>query len=283
MRIAGIALVAGLVGCASPPAEAPAELTNLAEFLFLHAGDEDTAELAAGVAQLRTLNESEDFTMSARDRAVQLDILDGENLGELSIPSGVKAADQVPIGLARQSSASYEGNVNVALEVNRVCIESDTTVWAQRTFSEGEDCYGLDGCDTLRFEQPTRKENPLAKIWYDLKGFYRLVDVEPAEGEPFQAIVYKYWIDEVGQGDGGNNTWDQLFGIDITYEEADGSVGGWVGLWSSVDIFPLGADSYGNLVIDGLEQGGVFADEFIAGTTDGKCPLDRDAPMPERK
>lgn len=283
MRYATVALVVGLVGCASPPPEAPAEYNELATFLFQRADDVDTAELGAGIVQLRDLLAGEDFTIAARDRARTLGILDGEALDGLSIPDGIKATDQVPRALARQQSSTFEDNVNLALEPNRVCIESDTTVWARRTFPEGADCYTDGNCQFLRVDQPTRKENPLAKIWYDLKGTYQIVDVEPVEGDPFQAIVYRYWIEEVGQGDGGNNTWDQLFGVDITYENEAGGVDGWVALWSSVDIFPLGADSYGQLVVDGLEQGGVWADEFMNQVAEPECDLDRNAEEPARE
>lgn len=278
---AGFALAAVvLVGCGKPPVEAPAEIKNLAEFLFQHGNDKDTTELEVGVANLRTALADEDFSLNARDRAVTLGILDGEQLGGLSIPDGAKASEEVPIGLARQSTQSFDDNVQLALEPNRVCIESDTTKYAIRTFTEGQDCFP-DTCNVLRYEQPTRKENALAKIWYDQKGVYQLLDVEPDEGEPFRALVHRYWIEERGISANGNNTWETLFGIDVTYEDGT-NVRGWTGLWSWIDIPVIGPDSYANLVIDAIEQGGIFADEFIAGVTDGECGEDRDAEKPDR-
>ncbi len=41
------------IGC-TPPPDAPADLENLSEYIFAHMGDEDTAELEAGLINLRT-------------------------------------------------------------------------------------------------------------------------------------------------------------------------------------------------------------------------------------
>ncbi|MEO0600635.1 MAG: hypothetical protein AAF211_04310 [Myxococcota bacterium] len=279
---AGLALVAmAAVGCGSPPAEAPAELQDLSEFLFQRADDEDPAELAAGIANLRDLNASVDFSLDAKDRAVTLGILQGEFLDGLPVPEGSDVNNQTPVGLARLSDTTIAQNVELATEVNRVCIESDTTKWAQRTFTEGLDCW--PDCE-LRYEQPTRKENPLARVWYDQFGYYRLVDVTPEEGEPFQAIVHRYWIEEQGQSDGGNSSWNMLWGLDVTYELEDGGLGGYGAFWSWIDVFGIGPDSYPNLVINGLEQAAIFSDEFIAGirNNEGECREDRDAEAPER-
>ena len=46
-------LLVGAIGC-TPPPDAPADLENLSEYIFAHMGDEDTAELEAGLINLRT-------------------------------------------------------------------------------------------------------------------------------------------------------------------------------------------------------------------------------------
>lgn len=48
-----LGLLTGAIGC-SPPPDAPADLENLSEYIFAHMGDEDTAELEAGLLNLRT-------------------------------------------------------------------------------------------------------------------------------------------------------------------------------------------------------------------------------------
>ncbi len=272
-----------LVGCGSPPPDAPGELKELSAFLFERADDKDPAELAAGIANLRTLNENVDFELDAKDRAVTLDILQGESLDGLPIPEGSKVENQVPIGLARIVNSTVLQNAELALEPNRVCIESGTTKWAQRTYTDGENCFPED-CDELRYEQPTRKENALADIWYDQFGYYRVLDIEPAEGEPFQALVHRYWIEDQGISDNGRYTWNMSWGIDVIYEKEDGGVEGYGAYWSWVDIIGIGPDGYPGLVINGLEEAGIFADEFIAGVRDGEgeCREDRDAEAPPR-
>jgi len=295
---AGVAPIAALIaapiamslaGCATPPEDAPPQLQDVSQFIFANADSPESPELIAALADLRELVEATDFSLDIRDRAVTLDVLNGESLGELSIPEGAKASNQVPRGVAITSAHSIEANAELALEVNRVCIESDTTKYAMRTFTEGEDCFPAS-CDTLRYEQPTRKENALAKVWYDQQGYYHLIDVAPAADdeeatfEPFEVLLHRYWIDDRGFSDDENSTWDQLFGIEVTMEGTDGQTLIWKALWSSIDINPIGIgdDSYGNLVVDGLAQSGTFGDEFIDGVTDGECEEDRDAEKPER-
>ena len=47
------------VGC-KPPPDAPVDLENLSEYIFAHMGDEDTAELEAGLPNLRLWLETDD-------------------------------------------------------------------------------------------------------------------------------------------------------------------------------------------------------------------------------
>ncbi|MEO0604856.1 MAG: hypothetical protein AAF211_25715, partial [Myxococcota bacterium] len=142
MRVAFVVALSSLLGCATPPPEAPTELAELANFLFRHADDEDPTELAAGIATLRELTADEDVERSPRDRAVVLDVLDGDDLDGLPIPAGAEASDQVARGLTRRSEGTFDDKRQLVLEPNRVCIEGDITVWARRTFTEGAGCFG---------------------------------------------------------------------------------------------------------------------------------------------
>ncbi len=270
-------------GCAKAPVEAPAELADLSLFLFEHYMDEDTAELAAGIENLRPFIEGADFSLDAKDRAVTLPKLDGAALGDLSIPAGADVEKQVPIGLTSKSDHPLDAHRELATEPNRVCIESDTTVWARREFTTDTACYVDGSCDGLEATQETRKENFLAKVWYDQFVSYRVIDVEDADGNVYEALVSRAWIEEVSPGDGGNSSWDQLFSLEVMIPDGNASMR-WTDYWSSITLTGIGDDAYANLVIDGLEQAATWGDAFIAnGGPADDCNLDRGAEKPARE
>lgn len=270
-----------LVACAKAPVEAPAELGELGLFLFQHFEDEDPAELQAGLLNLVPFLEAEDLSLDAKDRAVTMPVLDGPSLGGLSIPAGAAAEDQIPVALAGRSVHALDDQRALAVEPNQVCIESESTVWAGRTFLSDEGCFADGSCDTLETLTEVRKENFLAKVWYDMYKDYRAFELEDEEGNVTRAIVGRAWIDEVSPGDGGSSSWDQLFHLDVSLEDG-GETLRWFSMWSSITLTGLTDDAYANLVIDGIADAYTFGDEFIAGDIQS-CPNDRAAPKPDRE
>lgn len=279
-----VAIVLAVAGCGKKPAEAPKELGDLGLFLFKHFDDEDPAEMSAGILNMRGQILDSDLTLDAKDRAVTMPILDGDNLGTLSIPSGADAALQVPIALAGESIHGLDDQLVPMFEPNQICIESESTTWATREFLTDTACFEDGSCE-LQIEQEVRKENPLAKVWFDQYKNYRWFELEDEEGEVSRAIVGRSWIDQVFPADGGNNSWDQLFHIDMFIEDPTnpGTTLRWFSLWSSITVGGLGDDLYAALVVDGIEEALLFGDEFI--TTGGPvtCKNDRNAEKPPRE
>lgn len=270
-----------VAGCAKPPPEAPKELGDLSLFLFQHFEDEDPAEFAAGLLNLKGFVEKTDLTLDAKDRAVTLPLLDGEALGSLAIPTGADVEKQVPVALAGLSTHPLDGQKQLAVEPNQVCIESGTTVWAERKFLTDEACFADGSCPDLSITQEVRKENFLAKVWYDQLKDYRTIELEDEEGNVSQALVGRSWIEEVFPGDGGESSWDQLFQLDVTFEKG-GESWRWFAMWSSITVTALGDDIYANLVIDGIEEAYVYGDEFLDDDIQS-CPNDRAAEKPPRE
>jgi hypothetical protein len=269
-----------LVGCSKPPPEAPKELGDLGLFLFQHFEDEDPAELAAGLANLRPFVAETDFALEAKDRAVTMPILDGEALGSLSIPAGADSAKQVPVALSGKSTHPLDGQKALAVESNQVCIESSSTVWARREFLSDDGCFGDGSCPDLQTKTEVRKENFLAKVWYDQFKDYRTLELEDEDGAVTTALIARSWTEEVFAADSSDSSWDQLFQIDVTYEQGGESLR-WFSMWSSITVPILSDDSYANLVVDGVEEAYGFGDEFLDGAIES-CNLDRDAEKPPR-
>lgn len=267
-------------GCAKPPPEAPKELGDLGLFLFKHFEDEDPAEMSAGVLNLKGLI-AEEMKKEEKDRPVTMPILEGDNLGGLSIPDGVDAEAQVPIAIPATSVHPIDKQLVNILEPNQVCIESDSTIWALRTFLTDTACFEDKSCDRLETSQEVRKENILAKVWYDQYKNYRWLTLEDADGNESSAIIARSWIDKVFPADGDNNSWDQLFQIDVFIEDG-GKTARWFSMWSSVTLGGVGDDLYGSLVVDGINQAMVFGDEFISNDIQ-ECKNDRGLEKPPRE
>jgi hypothetical protein len=267
-------------GCAKKPVEAPKELGEIGLFLFKHFEDEDKAEMSAGLLNLSGLIDTE-LKKDEKDQPVSMPILEGDNLGGLAIPDGVDAEAQVPRAVPGRSPHAIEDQLVTILEPNQVCIESDSTIWATREFLTDTACFEDASCDRLDVSQEVRKENFLAKVWYDQLKNYRRFDLEDEEGNIRKAIVGRSWIEKVFPADGGNNSWDQLFHLDVFIEDG-GETQRWFSMWSSVTLGGVGDDLYGTLVVDGVKQAMVFGDEFISGNSES-CPNDRDAEKPPRE
>jgi hypothetical protein len=235
----------------------------------------------AGLVNLRPFIEDTDFTLDAKDRALTMPKLEGESLGSLSIPDGATIEKQIPIALAGKSSHPLKGQRELAVEPNQVCIESSSTVWARRAFTSDDGCFVNGSCDSMTTETEVRKENFLAKVWYDQYKDYKSIELEDEDGNITEALIARSWTEKKFIGDDPDTSWDQLFQLDITYEKGGESLR-WFVMWSSITVAILTDDSYANLVVDGVDEAFVFGDEFLAGNIDS-CKLDRNAEKPPRE
>jgi hypothetical protein len=217
-----------------------------------------------------------DMSLDIKDRAETLPILDGDDLGDLSIPDGISADVQVPIGIPYESSHPIGQQTQIFVESNQVCIESDTTKWARRDVLAGGDCFASGDCDRLDTVSEVRKENILAKVWYDQYKSYRRVFLDSGE----EVFIGRAWIEEQFLADGEKNSWDQLFQLDV-YVENGKTTDRYFAMWSSVTLAGIGDDAYANLVVDGIAQSATFSDEFIDGNIE-TCKNDRGAEKPDR-
>jgi len=266
-----------LAGCGKPPAEAPKELGKLGLFLFANFDAEDPAEMNAGIENLVGFIQKDDLTLDAVDLAVTMPILDGKNLGGLSIPKGVSAEDQIPVAMSGESKHNLQKNAELALEPNRVCIDSSTTIWSHREFLSDEQCW-LDGdCETLQTLNEIRKENLFAKVWFDEYIDYRHFTLEDGT----EVIGVKAWIEEQFPADKENNSWDQLYSVDfyIPNPKNEKKTLRWLSFWSSITVGGLGDDLYSALVREGIADAYTYGDEFIDGEIES-CKNDRDLAKP---
>lgn len=282
-----------LSACAKPPPEAPKELGELGAFLFANfeVDAEDDLALAdyhEGIRNLRDyLTDDVDLTAdnaANKDFAVTMPILKGDDLGDLAIPQGADPELQVNRAVPGLSQHKVDDSRVLHVEKNQICIESSSTIWAQREFLSDKDCWADGSCDRLETLTEVYKQNPLAKIWYDQFKDYRSFEVEDDEGELFTVIIGRAWIEEVAPAEGGgNNSWDQLFQIDVSIPDPKKSSQSlrWFSMWSSITLGGFPDDAYGNSVRDGISEAYDYADEFIDGVQES-CKNDRAEAKPDR-
>ena len=279
-----------LGACHKEPPSAPKELGELGAFLFANfeTDDEDVLEdMGAGFLNLRDYlkNDAGDLTLDAKDLAVTMPILEGDDLGDLSSPKGADPAKQVNRAVPGLSKHKVDDARVLHVQTNQICIESSSTLWAQREFLTDEKCWDKAECDRLETYTEVYKKNILAEVWYDQFKNYRSFEIEDEDGELVTVVAGRAWIEEVfpAQG-GGNNSWDQLYQLDVYIPDPDkpSQTLRWFSMWSSITLGGLSDDAYGALVVDGIGEGYIYGDEFIDGVTDGECKNDRQFAKPDR-
>jgi len=275
-----LVIIAGSA-CAESPAPAPDDLGQLGLYLFRHFDDSDPTVMGGGFANL------EPHLLTAgqvppSETTVSMPILDGADLDGHPIPDGVSASDQVPIAGTGLSMYPLPAQLTLILEPNQVCIESSSTVWAHRTLLTPTGCFAAAECPLSTLTE-VRKETLIAQGWIDQPKEYRWFEFDGPDGATVDVIAGRSWIDQVYEGDGGINSWDQLFHLDVFMEnrEDPATTIRWFSVWSSVTITGVSDDLYASMIVHGLEEALQFGDEFIAGDI-VSCTLDRDAEKPER-
>ncbi len=255
-----------------PPVEAPEDLGQASRFAFQHFDTEGGEEVVAAV--LDTIEPHilgiEDLSGNSADRTVAPPPLLPDHWGTITGNADADPQEQVPVAVAGESIHGIAAHVGLVAEPNYVCVESDTTVYAQRTFTTDVACFVDGSCDKVETVQETRKESALADVWYDWNKDYRTFELEDGR----QLMVGRGWVDQAWTTDGGNGSWDQSYTLDIWLQDGDRTLR-YVSNWSSVTLSTVNDGIWASLVESGTVEAGENADAFL---TDGfpDCKNDRD-------
>jgi len=279
MRGIGWLGVVGIVtvGCKpaeeAPPADTDATYSMADAATYVFSGFEgDEAELATALLDLERAMGAVDLTASdPKDRAYTIDKLTADELGGATAPPGADPANQIASLVLGLSNKDIAANDTLVLETNQVCIESNTTVYYERTFTSDTGCFTDGSCDILRSTNEVRKENLLAKAWYDLYKDFRHVDL----GDGRVALISRSWADKSYKGDNEANEFTQTFTSEIWIPSGTETLRAYA-MWAEIKI-GIGADALQNIIIDGIDEGMQNADKFLDGDM-SYCRLDRDRP-----
>lgn len=284
MRSALALSAALLVGCSTPD-ELPEDLLDLTEALpglFRDFEGEDATLVEYLEVVEASVGSRDDIAWEGDEeiRRFLLDPLPHDGL-DVTTPPGTLPEDQTPVVVFGVSEHDFDTNLQARNELNQVCLESNTTVYYRRTFTEGGACLVDGSCDISRSTNEVRKENFLAKAWYDLfKDFKRF---ELTDGR--RVVLGRSWSEEVFEADGGGgNAFKQTFTAEVWIE--DGATTKRVyAIWPEI-VIGLGAEAMYNLVADGLDEGMANTDDYLDALADGEatveeieayCPNARDA------
>ena len=271
MRLTSVLIGLCVVAC-SVPEDAPEELGEPTLYLFANFDGTDE-ELVSGTELLEEFLLTLDLDGDINDRAFTPDILTGDDLGGIPVPSGTDTADQVPVAVAGRSVHSVAAHQELVAEPNHVCIESNTTVYYDREFLTDVDCFVADTCLRADTDNVVRKESLIANIWYDQFKDYRRITLSDGRA----AMLARSWSEDQYFGDSGANSFDQSYLIDAWIEDADssGSTLRYTSMWSAVTVGLLDDAAWATLVKGGLDEALTNADNFI---DDVMCSNDRDKP-----
>ncbi|MCB9682837.1 MAG: hypothetical protein H6733_15325 [Alphaproteobacteria bacterium] len=183
---------------------------------------------------------------------------------DVTFPPGTNAEDQQPVVVLGRSSHTFADNLGTALEANQVCIESDSTVYYDRTYTSDLGCFEDASCDALTSTNEVRKElSILAAGWYDL--FKDFKHAQTADGRDILAA--RSWTEEVFEGDGGG-TFKQTFTAELWIENSAGTVDRVYAIWTEIEIALIGPDAMRSLITTSLDEGFQRADDFTSADGD---------------
>ncbi len=270
--IAGLAAVCLLfTACGKVPVEAPDDLGELTQYLYVNYESETGEELVAGLEQLETYMLGLDLSAEVDDRAVTPPKLTDTHLADVAYPSSVDLDKQVPVAVSYLSDVSLADHYELMLEPNQVCIASNGTKYHDRVFLTDTACFADGSCELMETTNEIRFENFLASVWLDEFQNYRNVMMEDGR----TAVIQRSWMEQQFDSDNGSSSWDLRFAISVRLPDADddSKTLRFNSFWSSVTIPGVGDDIYAALVKDGIEEGFLNEDAFIAGEA---CDNDRD-------
>lgn len=253
MRLSVFLIVGLEVGCVHT-VDAPVELTTLSPKMF---ADQDDADLLS--EDLDGLASWLDSRESVEDGYI-LPPMPESGVVDITPPPNTSLGNTIG-GLAdAQSTATLQQQVDFILLADQTVVNPDDYSTFDRTFLEGEDCFGDGSCDRLVTENDMVKTADFGVTipYFYFKDYQRVTFVD-ADGTERNAVVSRGWIEEEGwevveEGKEPKNGLVQSYTLDVFMETADGTVHRTQSLWTEMV-----------LSIDGIVSEQFLEDQLILG------------------
>lgn len=177
-----------LVGCAPP--EAPAELQQLANFVFAHADDEDDETLKVALENLSLWfdqDHEEDI-----EEGYQINLLEAESVSDLEGENHQLREELIGAAVAHRSAASVDDLVyTTAVTDWESVIGEEQYEYYERDYINGEDCIGDRGC----LRAAARSSSELVQLGISIESTNK-IEYRWVETDQGWAFIHRSWLTE---------------------------------------------------------------------------------------
>ena len=245
-----LALLAS-TGCVKAK-DAPPELEDLAPDLY--GNQEDVPLLTLGLTSLSAWMASREKV----DDGYILPSLPEDAVLDINPPPDTFLSDTLGGFADVQSSATLQQHVDFILLPDQTVVDPGDYSKFDRTFLEGEDCFGDGSCDRLVTVNDMVKTAAFGvTLPYIYFKDYQRTTFEDADGQTRDAVVSRGWIEAEGWDEEHSNGVVQSYTLDVFQESAEGTVHRSQALWTELV-----------LVIDDIASDAFLEDQLIAGLHD---------------
>ena len=286
-----LTLALAATGCAKTLDKPEGDLSEVLQLIFRdgNPADEEAEDRLLGA--IARLDEDEfpryDLTGSVNSRTVAPAILTEEFRDGFAVPTGltgtdwdkcqggspdedcteVSENDQLPVAVFGESAHDLTTHLDLIADTNQACIGSDSTKFAEKTWTTDVDCFVDGSCNTATSTTETRTKTIIAKVWLDINNDYFRTELPDGR----EVVVSRGWTDKIFWSDSCSQSWDQRFTLDIWLPDADddSKTRRLYTMWSSANISGVEDDFYVSLVKGGIQESYDNADSFADGDTCG--------------
>lgn len=251
-RVVVVACV--VAACRPPTPKAPAELDDLARFLFREWGNEDPAAMADGIGTLETFMRERGMDKDLAFRRFDLATPSPEDLADVDRPPGTDPADTLGMAVIYPSRWPLADHVRLQVEGDLLEAEPSAKSYT-RHFVEPVDpaCFREASCEVMRTSNDVTRANVLLSVDIVLKKDFRWVVLPDGR----KAIAARAWDPEVYTGENPKTAIRQSFTVDLWIEQADGTSWRYQSVYTETKLDP-----------PSLEDPQLQIDTVTAGTDD---------------
>jgi hypothetical protein len=265
--------VAATVGC-KPPPDAPDDLENLSEYIFAHMGDEDTAELEAGIANLKIWLETDSNLEST---------LEGYTVNDLKDES-VNALDDVErsirdslygAAVAHEYDHSMKDLKQTMFVDDWSAVSSGTYDCSERVYASADQpsCIVDGSCMELSYETDSVSSWAGAvDVISTSLGEVRRIDIDGEE-----IILQRTWLEGPSETSGLLGDKVELYAqyfVNIMFPSSTGSILRTTATWMDVQVGDIdNLDLVKNQIVNTMKGQNDTVTEWITGDQDdeGSC------------
>jgi len=224
-----IVLLTALAACRAPTPKAPAELDDLARFLFREWDNEDPAAMSDGLDTLERFMSERGMDKDLAFRRFDLLSPLESDLADVERPPDTDPANTIGMAVIYESPWPLADHVRLQVEGDLLDAEPSAKKYV-RHFVEPADpaCFSDETCEVIRTSNDVTRSNILLSVDIVLKKDFRWVTLPDGR----KALAARAWNPVVHIGADPNTAVVQSFTVDLWLARADGKTWRYQSLYS---------------------------------------------------